>query len=352
LPAAYEGLGPPSIRAMDCLPGSQIFVVGTGQCDVWEVDAEPNILVAGHVADLVAVDAHPTRPNLFATAAASDRVFVWDADARRLRATARIKRAIIRCVSWAPPDGKLLAVGAMDGRVVLLDGRGGALAPACQAETSFNAQHGACAEPTVLRFTSDGRRLAVGTRGATIELFAVIEEGLAYALLRLGVCVGHSSTVRQLDWSVDDTVLQSSCQAYELLYWDGLRAEQLRSDQRDRAWQTWSCTVGWPVMGIWPDGYDNTDINALDRSDGGSAAAAGVLAGGYVAVADDFGHVLLFNHPCVRDDAPHLRSRGHSSHVTGVRFLRGSQRCVSIGGHDRAVFQWALWRRDDPDSDT
>jgi O-acetylhomoserine (thiol)-lyase len=68
----------------------------------------------------------------------------------------------------------------------------------------------------------------VGTRDATIELFAVVAEGATYSLLRLGVCVGHSSTVRQLDWSVDDAVLQSSCQAYELLYWDGLRAEQLR----------------------------------------------------------------------------------------------------------------------------
>jgi microtubule-associated protein-like 6 len=94
-------------------------------------------------------------------------------------------------------------------------------------------------------------------------------------------------------------------------------------------------------MGIWPDGYDNTDINALDRSD--ATADAPGLAGGHVVAADDFGNVLLFNHPCVQDDAPFHQYRGHSSHVTGVRFLKGSQRCVSIGGHDRAVFQWAVW---------
>ncbi|KAJ1619359.1 hypothetical protein T492DRAFT_1085998 [Pavlovales sp. CCMP2436] len=98
--------------------------------------------------------------------------------------------------------------------------------------------------------------------------------------------------------------------------------------------------VGWPVLGIWPEGYDNSDINAVDRS--AAPALAPGVQGGHVVAADDFGSLLLFNHPCVLDGAAHLRYGGHSSHVTGVRFLRGSQRCVSIGGRDRAVFQWAL----------
>ena len=29
-------------------------------------------------------------------------------------------------------------------------------------------------------------------------------------------------------------------------------------------WDTFTCTLGWPVQGIWPPGSDGTDINAVD----------------------------------------------------------------------------------------
>ena len=41
-------------------------------------------------------------------------------------------------------------------------------------------------------------------------------------------------------------------------------------------------------VGIWPEGADGTDINAVDR-DGAQSL---------VATADDFGRVNLFSWPC------------------------------------------------------
>lgn len=59
----------------------------------------------------------------------------------------------------------------------------------------------------------------------------------------------------------------------------------------------------------------------------------------------------LFNYPCVVEHAPcrGVDARGesqgyvgHSSHVTNIRFSGDGKRVVSVGGHDRAVFQWSV----------
>ena len=68
---------------------------------------------------------------------------------------------------------------------------------------------------------------------------------------------------------------------------------------------------GFPVMGIWEDGSDRTDVNAVDRAKSGQdvfdekskeiveadACAGGLDRAGYVVTADDFGKVKLFNYP-------------------------------------------------------
>jgi hypothetical protein len=46
---------------------------------------------------------------------------------------------------------------------------------------------------------------------------------------RIAWCSGHSSYVRHLDWSANSKVVQSSCGAYELLYFDAATGKQVGS---------------------------------------------------------------------------------------------------------------------------
>ena len=46
--------------------------------------------------------------------------------------------------------------------------------------------------------------------------------------------------------------------------------------------------LGFGVFGIWPEGADGTDINAVARSHDGKLLVS----------ADDFGKVHLFSYPC------------------------------------------------------
>jgi hypothetical protein len=45
---------------------------------------------------------------------------------------------------------------------------------------------------------------------------------------RIARCQGHSSYIRHVDWSADSRVLQTSCGAYELLYFDAATGKQVR----------------------------------------------------------------------------------------------------------------------------
>ena len=58
----------------------------------------------------------------------------------------------------------------------------------------------------------------------------------------------------------------------------------------DVDWHTCNCTLSFEAAGIWPEGSDGTDINAVS-----SAGHKPILA-----TADDFGKVNLYRHPaCV-----------------------------------------------------
>jgi hypothetical protein len=104
-------------------------------------------------------------------------------------------------------------------------------------------------------------------------------------------------------------------------------------------------------MGIWPDGSDGTDVNAVDRAAVGQPLVdsdsvsypegdAGLEHAGYVVTADDFGKIKLFNYPCVFNDAPFREYKGHASHAMCARFTCDDRRVITAGGRDRAMLQF------------
>lgn len=227
----------------------------------------------------------------------------------------------------------------------------------------------------------------------------------------VGVCACHSSYIKHVDWSKQDVtlpypfdrsdteggfMLQTSCGAYETLHFQPELSrykrmagnklvlangevwpvcKQIQRNQRDRLWDTWTSTLGFPVMGIWEPDMDGTDINACDRSpllknktmrevvNPGLEDDHRFYSRGHLVTANDDGTVGLYHYPSVLGDyatgdpkrrldtapelihstrsaSPHHSFRGHASHVMCVRFLSDGERVVSAGGLDRTTFQW------------
>ncbi|KAM4590894.1 echinoderm microtubule-associated protein-like 4 isoform 2-T2 [Odontesthes bonariensis] len=277
--------------------------------------------VQGHTDELWGLATHPSK-TMFLTCAQDRMVCLWNSADHSLQ-WSRLLEEHGHCADFHP-SGAVVAIGTHIGKWYVLDAETTDLAG---IHTDGNEQL------SVMRFSVDGSLLAVGSHDNFIYLYTVSERGRKYS--RYGKCTGHSSYITHLDWSPDNNLIMSNSGDYEILYWDvpnGCKLIRNRSDCKDIDWATYTCVLGYHVFGVWPEGSDGTDINALMRSHKRKV----------IALADDFCKVHLFAYPCSTAKAPSHKYSAHSSHVTNVSFLFNDSHLISTGGKDTSIMQWRL----------
>ncbi|KAM4723950.1 echinoderm microtubule-associated protein-like 1 isoform 2-T2 [Anableps anableps] len=284
------------------------------------LDGEFMPITQGHTDELWGLAVHPWKPQ-FLTCGYDRQVCLWDSCTHQLIWTKTLEDTAQS--AGFHPSGAVVSVGTQTGRWLVLDTDSKDLVT---VHTDGNEQL------SVMRYGPDGNFLAIGSHDNYIYIYAVAENGRKYS--RVGKCSGHSSFITHLDWSVDSQYLVSNSGDYEILYWIPSVCKQVVSVEttRDIEWFTHTCTLGFQVFGLWPEGSDGTDINAACRSNDKSLLVTG----------DDFGKVHLFSYPCSQFRAPSHVYRGHSSHVTNVSFLHDDSYLVSTGGKDMSVLQWRI----------
>ncbi|XP_031703957.1 echinoderm microtubule-associated protein-like 1 isoform X5 [Anarrhichthys ocellatus] len=284
------------------------------------LDGEFMPITQGHTDELWGLAVHPLKPQ-FLTCGYDRQVCLWDSSSHQLIWTKSMDDAAQS--AGFHPSGAVVAIGTQNGRWLVLDSDSKDLVT---VHTDGNEQL------SVMCYGPDGNFLAIGSHDNYIYIYAVAENGRKYS--RVGKCSGHSSFITHLDWSVDFQYLVSNSGDYEILYWIPSVCKQVVSVEttRDIEWATHTCTLGFHVFGLWPDGSDGTDINAACRSSDKSLLVTG----------DDFGKVHLFSYPCSQFRAPSHVYGGHSSHVTNVTFLYDDGYLVSTGGKDMSVMQWRI----------
>eukprot|EP01114_Cavostelium_apophysatum_P005619 TRINITY_DN1680_c0_g1_i2.p1 TRINITY_DN1680_c0_g1~~TRINITY_DN1680_c0_g1_i2.p1 ORF type:complete len:1023 (-),score=268.98 TRINITY_DN1680_c0_g1_i2:52-3120(-) len=293
------------------------LVVGTNESEVHRIDLgtkEIAPLLRGHFGDVYGFAPHPSYSQ-FITTGKDKTVRLWDITSKTL--VKAVETEVDPVCAGFSPDGHAVAVGLESGVVLILDPN--SLAVSHQIKEKK-------VKINVVSFSPDGSLLAVGAHDGTIEIFNAQKN---YA--KISTFKGHTSYVSHLDWSDDSKVVQSDSGSYEHLYWDVEDGEQITRSTavRNCLWDTYTCILGWHVMGIWPKGADGSDINALCRARGSDI----------VATADDSGKVKLFRYPC-HQGSPFREYSGHSSHVMNVGFTKNDTHLISCGGQDRAIFQW------------
>ncbi|XP_031679258.1 echinoderm microtubule-associated protein-like 4 isoform X2 [Oncorhynchus kisutch] len=311
-----------TIRAVAEGKGEQ-FLVGTSRNFILRGTFNDGfqVEVQGHTDELWGLASHPFK-DLFLTCAQDRQVCLWNSVDHSLEWT-RLLDEHGHCADFHP-SGAVVAIGTHSGKWYALDAETRDLVA---IHTDGNEQL------SVMRFSLDGTLLAVGSHDNFIYLHTVSEKGRKYT--RCGKCIGHSSYITHLDWSPDNKFIMSNSGDYEILYWDipnGCKYIRNRSECKDIDWTTYTCVLGYHVFGVWPEGSDGTDINALIRSHNRKV----------IALADDFCKVHLFQYPCARPKAPSHKYSAHSSHVTNVTFMHNDSHLVSTGGKDTSVMQWRL----------
>ncbi|XP_008319868.1 echinoderm microtubule-associated protein-like 4 isoform X2 [Cynoglossus semilaevis] len=311
-----------AIRAVSEGKGEE-FLVGTSRNFILRGTFNDGfqVEVQGHTDELWGLASHPSR-DLFLTCAQDRLVCLWDSKNHSLQ-WSRTLEEHGHCADFHP-SGAVVAIGTHSGKWYLLDAETTDLVG---IHTDGNEQL------SVMRFSVDGTLLAVGSHDNFIYLYNVSERGRKYS--RYGKCTGHSSYITHLDWSPDNNFIMSNSGDYEILYWDvpnNCNLIRNRSDCKDIDWATYTCVLGYHVFGVWPEGSDGTDINALIRSHNRKV----------IALADDFCKVHLFSYPCSTAKAPSHKYSAHSSHVTNVSFLHNDSHLISTGGKDTSIMQWRL----------
>uniref|UniRef100_A0A672RDK8 Echinoderm microtubule-associated protein-like 1 n=1 Tax=Sinocyclocheilus grahami TaxID=75366 RepID=A0A672RDK8_SINGR len=267
------------------------------------LDGEFIPITQGHTDELWGLTVHPLK-HQFLTCGHDKHVCLWDSASHRPIWTKTLEVS-------SPPRWLVLDTESKDLVTVHTDGN---------------------EQLSVMRFSPDGNFLAIGSHDNYIYIYAVAENGKKYS--RVGKCSGHSSFITHLDWSVDSQYLVSNSGDYEILYWIPSVCKQVVSVEttRDIEWATFTCILGFHIFGLWPDGSDGTDINAVCSSNAKKLLITG----------DDFGKVHLFSFPCSQSRAPCHIYGGHSSHVTNVNFLNDDSQLISTGGKDMSVMQWRV----------
>nr|CAB3242502.1 echinoderm microtubule-associated protein-like 2 [Phallusia mammillata] len=311
-----------SIRTISC-DNQGLMLVGTKKNSILRgnFDSPLEVIVHGHTDELWGLAIHPSEPQ-FLTGSSDKQLILWDSTSHSPLWMKTMDDGI-QSADFHPTNHNVIAVGMVTGRWLVLDANNMEL---ITVHTDGFEQH------DVIKFSPDGNFLAIGSHDNSIYVYHVTDGGRKFS--KLGKCSGHSSYITHFDWSSDSKYMQSNSGDYELLYWETQTCRQITaaSSLRDVAWHTQSCTLGFNVLGIWPEGADGTDINSVYRSNDNRLLASG----------DDFGKVHLYKYPAIQPRSSGHVFNGHSSHVTSVKFLTNDERLVSTGGQDCSVMQWKV----------
>ncbi|KAB0398557.1 hypothetical protein E2I00_009908, partial [Balaenoptera physalus] len=318
--SGYKDLGRPSGVFSD----AHSFILTLGRWGMqrkgldWQFHAIISPFRQGHVEELWGLATHPSRGQ-FVTCGQDKLVHLWSVESHQ-PLWSRIIEDPAHSAGFHP-SGSVLAIGTVTGRWLLLDTETHDLVA---IHTDGNEQI------SVVSFSPDGAYLAVGSHDNLVYLYTVDQGGRKVS--RLGKCSGHSSFITHLDWARDSSCFVTNSGDYEILYWDPATCKQITTADavRNVEWATATCVLGFGVFGIWSEGADGTDINAVARSHDGKLLAS----------ADDFGKVHLFSYPCCQPRALSHKYGGHSSHVTNVAFLWDDSVALTTGGKDTSVLQW------------
>jgi WD40 repeat protein len=287
------------------------------------VEGHGNDMINGSIGGCNGVSTHPRQSVRFVTCGDDHTVRLWNLKNDTPLPAPRHQTSMLSpAVAVAfDPEGSEIAVATSNGVVHFL--------PSSDFKTPKSVVAVTTQTIKLLQYSPDGDTLAVGTNLGVICLVDVTTSSCRAQL------VGHVGNITGIDFSMDSHYLQSTSDSFEIMFWNTATGEQLQSasEARDFLWASQSCTLGWPMQGVWAD--DDTEIVACCVSPERR----------YLCVSDDRYRLSLFQYPLPMERVQGKHYRGHSSRVTSIRFSADGKNVLTTGGLDKSIMKWAVLKK-------
>lgn len=314
------------IRSLDYLEDLDKLLVGTRGSEIYEfIGDDSKCYMKGHFdGEVWGAAAHP-KETKFVTCGGDKTVRIWDTR-KMLLASEPFENDIKSC-DWSS-DGKYICVGGANGKAYNLDAKTLDVLGEVTSVLAGKSDHCWIED---IKFSPDVTQFVFGTHGGLSKVEFVKVDGSGKISKGKVLDLKMTSALTHIDWSDDGRFIVCNSQAYEIFWADAESYTRVNaSSSKDIEWYTWTCVLGFPVIGIWP-GVDYTDVNTVCRSHNRQILATG----------EDSSRVKLFKYPCYVERAKFKEYFGHSSHLTEVKFTVGDNYLITVGGNDKTVIVWA-----------
>ncbi|XP_064621338.1 echinoderm microtubule-associated protein-like 6 [Lineus longissimus] len=296
------------------------ILVGTKDSDLYEIGEKNGTckaLVHGHSeGELWGLAVHPTMERCV-TASDDGTMRIWDLTTKAMLHSLRVGPA--RSAHYSS-DGEYLAIGLKNGEFLLLNANNLKLISKKRDRNKSIAD---------IRFSPNNKYLAVGSEDQCVDFYDISQ---GPPLNRVGYCKGIPSFVIMMDFSADSQFIRVSTGAYVNHVFQVPSGNPVTDAAKIKkiTWESWTSVLGSEVVGIWPRGAGQADVNCANLAHSCNAFVTG----------DDSGLVKLFQFPCPDKYAKHKTFVGHAAHVTNARFTFNDRYLITTGGDDCCVFVW------------